>query len=91
MLKTMRRAFFNIQIRNFKSNNLGIFLTVFLRAAKRVAKEPVLMVFMACIAAYFGHNIFCYQQCVCTPIIFILMGITEMINRSIDTEKGAAE
>ncbi|MBR6155746.1 MAG: O-antigen ligase family protein [Lachnospiraceae bacterium] len=70
---------------------LGIFLLVFFRAAKRVAKEPVLMVFMACIAAYVGHNIFCYQQCECTPVIFILMGMAEMINRSVDPEKGAAE
>ena len=70
---------------------LGIFLLVFFRAAKRVAKEPVLMVFMACIAAYVGHNIFCYQQCECTTVIFILMGMAEMINRSVDPEKGAAE
>ncbi len=70
---------------------LGIFLAVFLRAAKRVTKEPVLMAFMGSIVAYLGHNIFCYQQCICTPVIFILMGITEMINREADKAIGKEE
>ena len=70
---------------------LGIFLAVFLRAAKRVTKEPVLMAFMGSIVAYLGHNFFCYQQCICTPVIFILLGITEMINREADKAIGKEE
>ena len=49
-------------------------------------EEPVLVAFMAAVVAYIGHNIFCYQQCVCTPIIFIFMGIIEMICRSVRFE-----
>ena len=65
---------------------LGIFLAVFRRAIKAVKEEPVLVAFMAAVVAYIGHNIFCYQQCVCTPIIFIFMGIIEMICRSVRFE-----
>ncbi|MCM1217822.1 MAG: O-antigen ligase family protein [Lachnospiraceae bacterium] len=30
-----------------------------------------------CIASYLAHNFFCYQQVVCTPFIFLLMGMAE--------------
>ncbi|MBR1472357.1 MAG: O-antigen ligase family protein [Lachnospiraceae bacterium] len=67
---------------------LGIFIAMFRRACRAVTKEPVLIAFMGAIAAYIGHNIFCYQQCVCTPVIFILLGMTEMICRAAEKAKG---
>ncbi|MBR3308015.1 MAG: O-antigen ligase family protein [Lachnospiraceae bacterium] len=61
---------------------LGIFISSLWRAAKHVKEEPVLAALMAGIVAYMGHNVFCYQQCICTPVVFIYMGITELIIRS---------
>ena len=63
---------------------LGIFIAVFRRACRAVAKEPVLIPFMAAIVAYIGHNVFCYQQCECTTTIFIMLGMAEMICRSVE-------
>lgn len=59
---------------------LGIFvsaLTAFLRHAD---KSPLLVTGAACIAAYMGHNLFCYQQVLCTPFVFMIMafGIFEL-------------
>ena len=28
-----------------------------------------------CIFSYIIHNLFCYQQVMCTPVIFILIGM----------------
>ena len=35
-----------------------------------------------CISAYFAHNFFCYQQIICTPIIFIIIGAGVSILRT---------
>ena len=60
---------------------VGIFISSVWRASKYVKDEPVLMALMAAILAYMGHNIFCYQQCICTPVVFIFMAMVEMIIR----------
>lgn len=60
---------------------LGIFISLFARLAKNASKEPASIMIMAAIIAYIGHNFFCYQQCLCTPIIFLLMGVGEMMIR----------
>ncbi len=54
---------------------LGIFVTQFRTCMKNQTKEPFLIAIAMSIAAYFGHNFFCYQQIVCTPLIFILLGM----------------
>jgi O-antigen ligase len=61
---------------------LGIFISSMVRASKHVKEEPVLIALMAGILAYIGHNVFCYQQCICTPVVFIFVGIVEVILRS---------
>lgn len=61
---------------------VGIFVTSIARASKYVKDEPVLIALMAGALAYMGHNVFCYQQCICTPVVFIFMGISEVIIRS---------
>lgn len=59
---------------------LGIFvsaLTAFIRHAER---SPRLVACAACVAAYMGHNLFCYQQVLCTPFVFLIMafGVYEL-------------
>lgn len=66
---------------------VGIFVTLVWRLGKVAYREPAAIPFMAATLAYMGHNIFCYQQCICTPVVFILMGIGEMIIRQ--SKKGA--
>ncbi|MDD3205489.1 MAG: O-antigen ligase family protein [Lachnospiraceae bacterium] len=56
---------------------LSIFVTEAVRCMKLIKKEPFLLVGAMCIVAYVGHNFFCYQQIICTPIIFIFMGMME--------------
>ncbi len=53
---------------------LGIFVSAFLCFVKNSEKMPELIAPTMCIAAYFAHNFFCYQQIICTPIIFIIIG-----------------
>ena len=57
----------------------GIFITLCIRLGKTVKKEPLALPFLAAILSYLGYNIFCYQQCIGTTFIFVLMGIGEMI------------
>ena len=61
---------------------IGIFLTAVKRFFGNASKKPILIAFGACILSYMGHNLFCYQQCICTPTIFILIGIGEYIART---------
>ncbi len=63
---------------------LGIFVTQFRACMKGISQEPFLIAIAMSIAAYFGHNFFCYQQIVCTPLIFILMGMGTYHIREID-------
>ncbi len=57
---------------------IGIFVSAILRGAKTAKKNPVVIPFMALIAAYMSHNFFCYQQCICTPVVFIAMAMIEL-------------
>ncbi|MCR5208590.1 MAG: O-antigen ligase family protein [Lachnospiraceae bacterium] len=70
---------------------VGIMVTCFKECASVVKKEPAVIPFMAAIPAYMGHNFFCYQQCICTPVLFILMGVGLMIVRSVRKEEAQAE
>nr|MBQ8252064.1 O-antigen ligase family protein [Lachnospiraceae bacterium] len=56
---------------------LGVFLSALVRFVKNSENRPVLLGFAACIAAYMAHNMFCYQQVLCTPLIFLFMAMGE--------------
>lgn len=66
---------------------IGIFVTMIIRMGKIGKTEPAVIPFLAATLAYMGHNFFCYQQCICTPIVFIMMGIGEMIVRHTTQEQ----
>ena len=56
---------------------LGIFVSALVRFVKHSDGKPVLIGLAACIAAYMAHNLFCYQQVLCTPFVFVFMAIGE--------------
>ena len=53
----------------------GIFLSAAVSFIKNRSKEIMLMAVAICILSYAFHNMYCYQQVMCTPVIFILIGI----------------
>lgn len=61
---------------------IGIFVSFIVRSIKSGSKIMALVPFLAAALAYMGHNFFCYQQCICTPTIFLLMGIGELLMRN---------
>lgn len=56
---------------------LGLFVAAMVSCLKNRKKYPELVGVAMAVAAYFGHNIFCYQQVICTSVIFLLIGIAE--------------
>lgn len=54
---------------------LGIFITGIVQCIKNAKKDGMFLLVGACVAAYVGHNVFCYQQVLCTPFIFMILGI----------------
>ena len=60
---------------------LGIFVSSFKDCMKGAKKEPCLYGAAIAITAYILHNFFCYQQIICTPAIFILMGMAQSVMR----------
>lgn len=63
---------------------LGIFVSAFVRFMKNWKKSPLLLASAVCVAAYVGHNIFCYQQVLCTPFIFFFIAYAEYELRKAD-------
>lgn len=61
------------------------YLSVFAAAVARIVRNrrlrPVLLAAGASVLSYMGHNFFCYQQSVCTPLIFIVIGTAEYVVR----------
>lgn len=68
------------------------YIGIFVFGAKRFLKERgqdfMLITFSACIVSYMAYNFFCYQQVLCTPFIFMMIGMGEYIVR---TGKAAGE
>ncbi len=60
---------------------LGIFVSAFTSCIRGAKKYPYLYGTAIAIGAYFLHNFFCYQQIICTPTIFILMGMAQSVIR----------
>lgn len=60
-----------------------VYLLIFLSAMRSGIQNrkdvPYALCVSVCVAAYLAHNLFCYQQYVCTPYIFIFMGIGERL------------
>lgn len=54
---------------------LGIFLSGILTFVKNRRACPAVMAAALCLAAYVGHNLFCYQQVLCTPYAFWMLGM----------------
>lgn len=61
---------------------IGVFISAVCRFWKRAQERPELIAIVISILCYMGHNFFCYQQVVCTPIVFILIGAGESIARN---------
>ena len=59
----------------------GIFVTAMARFAKFSDDTPETIAPVLCIIGYMFHNFFCYQQIICTPIIFIIIGAGEAMCR----------
>lgn len=58
---------------------LGIFVSAIYRFSKNADKHPELTGIMLTVISYMTHNFFCYQQFICTPMAFILIGAGEAI------------
>ena len=60
---------------------LGIYVTAIRRFFREQQSNFILMGIAAAIVSYMCYNFFCYQQVLCTPFVFLLMGIGEYIWR----------
>ncbi|NLL80383.1 MAG: hypothetical protein GX234_11500 [Clostridiales bacterium] len=58
---------------------IGIFVSAVVRFFKAGKKSPIFIAIVLCLVAYTGHNIFCYQQALCTPFVFVILGMGERI------------
>lgn len=65
---------------------VGIFISFIVRCTKSGIETRLVVPFCAAALAYMGHNFFCYQQCICTPTVFLLMGIGELLMRRTQTK-----
>lgn len=85
---------------NFGILGGGLYLAIFVAGAVRFLKRAglemkndiknnpsILLGMAACIVTYVGHNTFCYQQILCTPFIFMFLGIGEYYIRSKGMQK----
>lgn len=54
---------------------LGFFLSAAFTFLKKRYRHALLPAIAVCIFSYLFHNMFCYQQVMCTPFIFILIGM----------------
>ena len=54
---------------------IGVFISSLVLFLKKSGKTPELLIPAMCIVAYMAHDFFCYQQILCTPAIFIIMGL----------------
>lgn len=61
---------------------LGIYVTAIGRFLQGRSRNLLLTGIAAACVSYMCYNFFCYQQVLCTPFVFILMGIGEYILRN---------
>lgn len=67
---------------------ISVFATACIRTVRNRKNRPILLAAGAAILAYAGHNFFCYQQAICTPLIFIVMGAAECVIRKSSLREG---
>ena len=60
---------------------IGIFIGAIVRFTKKSKELPEVIAPVLCILGYMAHNFFCYQQIICTPIIFLIIGCGECLCR----------
>lgn len=73
---------FNEGILGFVSY-VGIFISAVIIFMKK-GDNPVAIAGIAAIFGYFFHNLFCYQQILCTPMIFCVIALCEWVRRNPD-------
>lgn len=61
---------------------LGIFVSAIVVLSKKSQAHPELIAVIMAIASYMAHNFFCYQQIICTPMIFMVIGAGASIIRT---------
>ena len=55
----------------------------------RIGKEnPEVIMGLLVVCSYAAHNFFCYQQVCCTPFLFLILGLSERMARSIQEAGG---
>lgn len=61
---------------------IGLFVCAIRRYMKSANVYPEVFAVAMAIVGYMCHNFFCYQQIICTPTIFLLMGCAEALIRN---------
>jgi hypothetical protein len=65
---------------------VGIFITAVCRFLKMTPRDITVTAVAAAAVSYMAYNFFCYQEVLCTPFIFILLGIGEYIWRGVNDD-----
>ena len=60
---------------------LGVFMTSVGRLVRACRRDVLTAGIAAAVVSYMCYNFFCYQQVLCTPFVFICMGIGEYMLR----------
>jgi O-antigen ligase len=63
---------------------IGIFITAVCRFLRMKPRDLTTTAVAASAVSYMAYNFFCYQEVLCTPFIFILLGIGEYIWRGVN-------
>ena len=64
----------------------AVFLSAIYRQIKEGEKKALLLVSAVCIISYTVHNMVSFQQVICTPVVFFLIGFGENLIRN-DTNR----
>lgn len=63
----------------------AIFLSAIFQQVKAGKKQKMILVSAVCILSYTAHNMVSFQQVICTPAVFILLGFGEKLLREAGT------
>ena len=63
---------------------LGIYVSSIIRYLKMFTSKKIVLFGAVCVASYMGHNFFCYQTVICTPFIFVIMGLCESFLKNVN-------
>lgn len=65
----------------------GIFVTAFKSFLGKRRENPLLIAAALTLVSYAGHNFFCYQQVLCTPFLFLILGMGESLVRQLKSKE----